>query len=268
MGLWDKIKEYGGDAWDAVTNDPINTARNAASIITSDPAKQFVKGIAGGVTGHDFKQTEADFDPAVVNAIRNAAINAMLAGRKGTAYEDYANLPDGTPMGQFVRSAEARKGAANFMEMLNASPDAQAAFSVGRGSIQVDDNGDVYFTDKYNFSGSSSNKGKDAYAGLRSIAGRVMKEDEGDTVGNSIKIYLGKEDELVGRKVKKGDTLGKIAKDMGVSVAELVAYNGIKDANKIKIGQRISKPPVQKEEEVVTADELSRDYNPFKSGIL
>lgn len=267
MSFWDKIKEYGGDAWTAITNDPLTTVKNAAGVATSAPAEQFVKGLVGGVTGIDLQQTEKDFDPAVVDAIRNASIKALSEGRKGTAYEDYADLPDGTPMGEFVRSADARKGAGNFLEMLSTSPDAQAAFSVGRGSLEVTDEGDVYFTDKYNFSGSSSNKGKDSYAALRSIAGRVMQEDKGDTTGNTIRIYLGKEDELVGRKVKSGDTLSKIAKDMGVSVSELAAYNGIKDANKIKVGQRITKPPMIKEE-VVTADELSRDYNPFKSGIL
>lgn len=37
--------------------------------------------------------------------------------------------------------------------------------------------------------------------------------------------------------VKKGDTLSGIAKAQGVSVANLQSWNGIKDPNKIKVGQ-------------------------------
>ncbi|MCY7827656.1 N-acetylmuramoyl-L-alanine amidase [Bacillus spizizenii] len=39
--------------------------------------------------------------------------------------------------------------------------------------------------------------------------------------------------------VKKGDTLSKIAKAEGVSVANLQSWNNIKDPNKIKVGQRL-----------------------------
>lgn len=42
--------------------------------------------------------------------------------------------------------------------------------------------------------------------------------------------------------VKKGDTLSEIAKAMGVSTSELASYNGIKDANKINVGQVIKNP--------------------------
>jgi LysM repeat protein len=270
MGLWDKIKEYGSDAWESLKEAPVDTVANAAKVATSDAGSQFVKGLAGKVTGMDITQTEENFDPAVVDAIRKVTRRALQDGRRGTAYEDYDNLPDGTPMGEFVRSSKARGGVGNFMELFNASPDAQAAFSVGRGSIEVTDDGDVYFTDKYNFSGSSSNKGKDSYSALRSAAGRLMQEDEGDTTGNTIRIYVGKEEDILGREVKKGDTLGKIAKDMGVSVQELADYNGIKDVNRINVGQRIAKPPAREEvkEEVVSADELMGTDNPFKSGIL
>jgi len=270
MGLWEKIKEYGSDTWEALKDAPIDTVTNAAKVAGSDAGSQFMKGLVGKVTGTDLLQTEEHFSPEVVESIRKVTRRALQDGRRGTAYEDYDDLPDGTPMGEFVRSSEARGGVGNFMEMFNASPDAQAAFSVGRGSIEITDDGDVYFTDKYNFSGSSSNKGKDSYSALRSVAGRMMQEDEGDSTGNTIRIYVGKEDEILGREVKKGDTLGKIAKDMGVSVQELAAYNGIKDANKINVGQRIAKPPAKEEvkEEVVSAEELMGTDNPFKSGIL
>ncbi|KAF1681287.1 N-acetylmuramoyl-L-alanine amidase [Bacillus sp. SKDU12] len=39
--------------------------------------------------------------------------------------------------------------------------------------------------------------------------------------------------------VKKGDTLSRIAKAEGVSVAKLQSWNGIKDPNKIKVGQKL-----------------------------
>lgn len=39
--------------------------------------------------------------------------------------------------------------------------------------------------------------------------------------------------------VKKGDTLGEIAKNHGATVAQLVKLNGISDPNKISIGQKI-----------------------------
>ena len=253
MSLFDKIKTYAGEAYDSFTDDPLKFGKGMLSTLTSEPTEQFVKGLAGRVTGQDIKQTNENFEPEVIDAIRKATVRAMERGDKGTAYEDYDDLPDGTPMGQFVRSAEARGNTSNFMEQLAMSPAAQAAFSVGRGSIRVDDDGSVYFTDKYNFSGSSSNKGKDVYSAGRSLAGRLMQEDEGDTTGNTIEIYLGKEDELVGREVKSGDTLGKIAKEMGVTVDELAKANGIKNVNKIKVGQRIRKPVV-KEVEVEAKD--------------
>ena len=44
-------------------------------------------------------------------------------------------------------------------------------------------------------------------------------------------------------EVKRGDTLSKIAKKYGVSQRELQLYNGIEDANKIEVGQKITIPP-------------------------
>jgi LysM repeat protein len=44
--------------------------------------------------------------------------------------------------------------------------------------------------------------------------------------------------------VKSGDTLGRIAKTYGISVQELADLNGIKDINKISVGQslKVNKP--------------------------
>ena len=190
MSLFDKFTKYGSDAITAITDDPLAFGKGVISTALSEPTEQLAKGLVGSTLGVDLKQTNLNFNPEVIDAIRTATVRALEAGRKGTDYEDYDDLPDGTPMGEFVRSSEARKGANNFMEQLATSPAAQAAFSVGRGSIRVDDNGDVYFTDKYNFSESSSNKGKDVYSGGRSLVGRLLPEDEGDTVGITIEFYL------------------------------------------------------------------------------
>ena len=71
--------------------------------------------------------------------------------------------------------------------------------------------------------------------------------------------------------VQKGDTLGKIAKRTGFSVDELVAFNNIKDANKIGIGQKIALPVVQptpSKEQVVAMSELMQgDEDLFRGDI-
>ena len=54
-------------------------------------------------------------------------------------------------------------------------------------------------------------------------------------------------------KVKSGDTLSKIARNMGVTVNELALANGIDDPNKIRVGQKIMKPVVT---ETMVADLL------------
>lgn len=43
--------------------------------------------------------------------------------------------------------------------------------------------------------------------------------------------------------VKRGDTLGRIARRYGTTVARLVTLNGITDPNLIRVGQRIKLPP-------------------------
>jgi membrane-bound lytic murein transglycosylase D len=43
--------------------------------------------------------------------------------------------------------------------------------------------------------------------------------------------------------VKKGDTLGAIAKKYGRTVKQLMAWNGLKNANSLRIGQRIRVSP-------------------------
>lgn len=49
-------------------------------------------------------------------------------------------------------------------------------------------------------------------------------------------------EEMIQYKIRKGDTLGKIAKKYGVSVRRICQINNIKNANRLRIGQRILIP--------------------------
>lgn len=232
------------------------------SAITSAPVQQLAKGLFGKFTdtaqSDAMLQTNEDFDAPVIDALRTTVVKALERGERGTRYEDYDKLPDGTDMGKFVRSDEARKDVTNFVKMLGQSPALQAATSIGRGSIQVNEDGEVYLTDKYNFSKSSSNKGDDLYSWVRKGIGKVMTEDSADTSGHNIVLHMGHIDQLLGRKINKGDSLQKIARETGVSVDDLVSYNNITNPNKIKAGQYIKIPPVEmrQPEEIVSTQEL------------
>jgi hypothetical protein len=72
---------------------------------------------------------------------------------------------------------------------------------------------------------------------LSTIGGWLGFADGGTTHGNWLNKYADG-----GYTVKKGDNLTKISKKTGVSVAELVALNKIKDANKIDINQKLILP--------------------------
>jgi len=250
------------DLLKAGVNNPIESFKLA----TSDPVEQLSKGLLGKVLNKDFVQTEENFDADVVSEIKNAALNAIKRDSSikgnivgtGTTYSDYGKLFDGTSVNDFVKSDKARGNADNFLKLME-DPKARAAMAVGQGSIQIID-GDVYFTDKYNF-GGNSNKGKDVYSKGREIIGDILPS-EGEQAGNTIKIYLGSKDEIIGREIKKGDTLSKIAKQMNVSVKELVEFNNIKDVNKIKIGQNIKKPVAAEKqiEEVQLAENSEDEY--------
>lgn len=240
------------------------TLQEMIDFLSTDSVKQFGKGLANTATGIDFVQTNENFEAPVVDAIRTSVVNALKKGRRGTEYEDYEPLADGTDVGRFVRSDEARKGG-EFFKMLPANPQLVAATSVGRGSIEITDDGEVYFTDKYNFSKSGSNKGSDLYSDVRKVAGKVITETEDESTGNTVRLYMGHKDELLGRQIKRGDTLSKISKDTGVSVEELMAFNNIKNANKIKAGDyiRIPKASLLPEQMVASRDILQGDVELF-----
>lgn len=65
------------------------------------------------------------------------------------------------------------------------------------------------------------------------------------------------------RTVAKGDTLEKISRETGVSVADIQKFNDIKDPNKIQAGQSLRfEPPVEKNQVV---SNLTSYLNPFAS---
>lgn len=248
-----------GDAYDL-------GAEKTLQLLGTDTVEQFTKGLVGQ-TGVEVKtQTNEDLSPEVVDEVRKTVIRALESGRRGTEYEDYDDLPDGTKMGDFVRSDIAR-GGADFYEKLLSSPAAQAATTVGRGSIQIDDEGNVFYTDRYNFAANGSNTGEDTYSELRLAAGKVMTEDEGDTTGQAFKLYMGKEKDLLGREIKKGDSLSKIAKEEGVPMEDLMTYNNISNPNKIRAGQRIRIPSANNEEFVATEELLAGDQQLFRGDV-
>lgn len=66
--------------------------------------------------------------------------------------------------------------------------------------------------------------------------------------------------------VKKGDTLSKIAKAEGVSVANLHSWNNIKDPNKIKVGQKLKLKESDSSSSTKTSSK-KRSY-PLPSGVI
>lgn len=61
-------------------------------------------------------------------------------------------------------------------------------------------------------------------------------------------------------KVKSGDNLSTIAKNIGVPLKDLISLNNIKDPNLIKIGQELKTPGVRYEQAEVNPDEMTVTY--------
>jgi len=65
--------------------------------------------------------------------------------------------------------------------------------------------------------------------------------------------------------VEKGMTLSQIAKDKGITLKSLLAANpSIKNANQIRIGQKIKVPPVTKKGKTVSLQAGSKSKNPYE----
>lgn len=223
--------------------------KSIGGLFTGEPAQQLGLAVVNKVVDVPV-QTEKDFDPSVVEVLKQAAINSKNTEvqdngivKGGFGYKDYPNYNDGETVRNLVFNNKA-----NFLGRFN-DPITQAAASIGGGSLKVEGN-KVYAIDKYNF-GNASVIRDDLYGTIRKIAGEMIPQEENESSGHSIKIYLGTKDEILGEEVKKGDSLSKIAKKMKVPVSVLAEYNGVTDPSKIQIGQTIRKPSIvsDKEEE-------------------
>lgn len=224
-----------------------------------DSAKQLAKGFIGADV-----QTEENYRPETINVLRQAAQNALQKGRTNIDYEDYPKINEDLSARDLVSDSEARGGFSNLMQLVATNPVADAAFTIGGGTLKVED-GEVFLTDVYDFNKIAPGKIKDLYGAIRYAAGQLSPERP-----NQVRIRLGSEAELLGYKVKKGDSLSKIADQLGTTVEELQAYNNIKNPNRISVGQRIKKPPTtaaQPEELVASADLLDGDSDLFRGDI-
>ena len=223
---------------------------NIGGLLTGEPAQQLGLAVVNKVVDVPV-QTEKDFDPSIVEVLKQTAINSKNTEvqdngivKGGFGYKDYPNYNDGEALHNLIFN----KNNTDLLGRVN-DPITQAALSIGGGSLKVEGN-KVYAIDKYNF-GNSSVIRDDFYGTLRKAAGKIAPQEENESSGHSIKIYLGTKDEILGKEVKKGDSLSKIAKKMKVPVSVLAEYNGVTDPSKIQIGQTIRKPSIvsDKEEE-------------------
>ncbi|MDC3283347.1 LysM peptidoglycan-binding domain-containing protein [Planctomycetota bacterium] len=70
---------------------------------------------------------------------------------------------------------------------------------------------------------------------------------------------------MAGYKIKSGDTLSQIAKKNNMTLKALLGANpGIKNANKIRVGQSIKVPPVTKKGTTVSLQAGSKSDNPYE----
>lgn len=209
--------------------------------------------------------TEETVPPEVVDVLRSAAANARAAGRKNILYEDYPPTEKGANVSDLVSDPEKREAAGyNILQLaLSEDPVIQAAFTIGRaGNLKTDDKGRLVIEDPYDFSYEGDiSLDDDLYSMIRKTAGKLQ------TRGATNRIVIGTPMQVDGsHKVQAGDTLGKIAKMSGYSVEELMAANNIKNANKIRVGQKIVMPtatkspdaPIEKMPEGTTVEEPRR----------
>ena len=113
-------------------------------------------------------KTEADYDTAVVEELRRAAKRAISSGRMNIEYEDYkgnvraqASSPEQREKDSFIKR----------MIMGDITATEEAAFSVG-GATLVEEDGNIYATDVYDFSEIPSEKITDVYSAARYVAGK------------------------------------------------------------------------------------------------
>ena len=151
-----------------------------------DAAKQLVKGFTGADT-----QTEENYKPDTIEVLRQAARNALTQGRTNIDYEDYPPINEELSAKDLVSSSEARGGFANLLGLVASNPVADAVFTIGGGTIEIED-GDVYLTDIYDFNKIAPGQVRDLYGAIRYAAGQLSPDEP-----NKVRIRLGSESELL-----------------------------------------------------------------------
>ena len=163
--------------------EDVNKIEAGTSLRVKPPVEknQVVSNLGSFLNPFAGDKTEADYDTAVVEELRKAARRAVASGRMNIVYEDYkgnvraqASSPEQREKDSFIRR----------MITGDISSTEEAAFSVG-GATLVEEDGNLYATDVYDFSEIPSEKITDVYSAARYIAGKFPGREF------KSKIYLG-----------------------------------------------------------------------------
>tara|TARA_R110002153_G_scaffold116968_2_gene260936 strand:+ start:212 stop:1258 length:1047 start_codon:yes stop_codon:yes gene_type:complete len=184
-------------------------------------------------------KTEEDYSPDVIESLKVAASNALSKGKMSIDYEDYGTGEDGEDTRGVVSDTKARKKEGG-LDTLTSSSIRDAAMSVGGGTL-VEEDGNIYLTDTYDFSRvKRPDADSDAYYALRYAMGELS--NLGIINKFKSKVLLGSKKELTKEEIitiQPNDTLSKIAKNNNTTLKNLMSLNNISDENKIKAGDRL-----------------------------
>lgn len=204
-------------------------------------SSQAAKNLLSSFNPFQGDKTEEDYSPDVLDSLRRAATNAMSRGKMNIDYEDYGTGEDGDKTRQAVSNTESRKKTKGGIGKMADKSHRDAALSIGGGTL-VEEDGDIYLTDTYDFSRvKRPDSNSDAYYALRYAMGELS--NLGVINKYKSRVLLGSKEDLVDKSVvtvESGDTLSKLANNHNTSVEALMSLNNISDKNKIKIGDRLS----------------------------
>ena len=111
-------------------------------------------------------KTNEDYRPDLLPIFRSAAVRAVMGERPtaGVDYEHYPALPSGVSSRGAVsdRKSRSKMTAADELSLVN-----DAIKSIGGGTLKVDDKGNLYLTDYYDFNMTDPTKIRDLYGAQR-----------------------------------------------------------------------------------------------------
>jgi hypothetical protein len=111
-------------------------------------------------------KTNEDYRPDLLPIFRSAAVRAVMGERPtaGVDYEHYPALPSGVSSRGAVsdRKSRSKMTAADELSLVN-----DAIKSIGGGTLKVDDKGNLYLTDYYDFNMTDPSKIRDLYGAQR-----------------------------------------------------------------------------------------------------